>query len=185
MKALKYITVICVILLMGLFACNDDFLQEEPRSFLSPELAYKTDEGLASGAVGLYDELGYPYYNSTTMRRTWALTNGATDYTQMGLQRDLIPLNELNSEYTPAAQSAEQALSLLWPHYYRIANNATTVIEYSAEHEWNNEELRKQTEGEAYFFRGHAHFHLTMLWGDVPMIKEVIKGVKLDFINSP
>ena len=185
MKATKYRTFICLTLLIGLFACSDDFLKEEPKSFLSPEVAYKTDEGLASGTVGLYDELGFMYYSSTTMRRTWALTNGATDFTQMGLQRSYISINELNSEYTPASEDAEDCLGRLWPHYYRMANNATTVIEYSAEHEWKDDELRKQTEGEAYFFRGHAHFHLTMLWGDVPMIKEVVKGVKLDFTNSP
>ena len=183
MKSLKTISILSVSFILLLIACNDNYLNEEPRSFLSPEVAYKTDAGLASGAVGLYDELGYPYFGSTNFRSYWALINGATDYTQMGLQRAYIPENTLNTEYTPT--TAETPLRNTWPYFYRLANNATTVIEYSAEHEWQNDDLRKQTEGEAYFFRGFAHFHLTMLWGNVPMIKEVSSGVKLDFTNSP
>jgi len=164
------------------FSCNDSVLDEEPRSFLSPEVTYNTDGGLASGAVGLYDELGYPYFNSSTWRRTWSLTNGATDFNQMGLQKAEIPVNELNTEYGPATSLTQ--LNQLWPYYYRMANNATTVIEFSKVHEWQNEALHKQTEGEAHFFRGYAHFFLTMLWGDVPVIREIVSGVKLDFTNS-
>lgn len=185
MKSIKYITTISLSVLIVLFACEDDFLEENPRSFLSPDITYSSDDGLASGAVGLYDELSFPYYWSSSMRRCWVITNGATDFTEMGLQERNQSLNTLSSEYTPAAPHAERCLRRIWPHYYRIANNATTVIEYSAEHDWQNEAMRDQTEGEAHFFRGYAHFHLTMLWGDVPMIKEQIEGVKLDFTNSP
>ena len=180
-KKLKYITLLFS--LLAVIACNDDYLNEEPRSFLSPEVTYATDGGLASGAVGLYDEIGYLFYGGTNWEDIWAITNGATDFNQMGLQKTVIPINSLNTEYGPA--TSESSLIKLWAHYYRLANNATTIIEFSANHDWQDDDLRKQTEGEAYYFRGHAHFFLTMLWGDVPVVREITSGVKLDFANSP
>jgi hypothetical protein len=133
--------------------------------------------------VGLYDEIGYLFYGGSNWESIWSITNGATDFNQMGLQKTEQPLNLLNTEYGPA--TTENSLIKLWSHYYREANNATTIIEFSKKHDWQNDELRKQTEGEAHFFRGYAHFYLTMLWGDVPMIKEIVNGIKLDFTNSP
>lgn len=180
----SYTLIFFTFFLFLIISCNEEnLLKEQPRSFLSPDVTYNTDDGLASGAVGLYDELGYPFYESTTMRFTWAITNGATDFNRMGLQKDQIPINTLNSEYGPS--TAEEPLSRLWSYYYRLANNATTILEFSAEHTWQNENLQKQTEGEAHFFRGYAHFFATLLWGDVPVIRESVKGVKLDFTNSP
>jgi hypothetical protein len=170
-------------ILITFTACNDNYLDEKPRSFLSPEVTYDTDAGLASGAVGLYDEIGYLFYGGSNWESIWSITNGATDFNQMGLQKTEQPLNLLNTEYGPA--TTENSLIKLWSHYYREANNATTIIEFSKKHDWQNDELRKQTEGEAHFFRGYAHFYLTMLWGDVPMIKEIVNGIKLDFTNSP
>ncbi len=180
-KLYKLIYVLSVITV--LIACKDNYLNEKPRSFLSPEVTYDTDDGLASGAVGLYDELSYPYWGSSNWEASWVVMNGATDFNMMGTQKTQRPLAELNSEYGPA--TSDNTLINPWSHFYRMVNNATTIIQYSEQHEWQNEELRKTTEGEAYFFRGFGHFFLTMLWGDVPTIREVVSGIKLDFTNEP
>ncbi|CAN0530944.1 unnamed protein product, partial [Scytosiphon promiscuus] len=79
MKSTIYKLIFPLSLLMLFSQCSDDYLTEEPRSFLSPVVTYDTDDGLASGAVGLYDELSYPYFNSSTWRNCWTITNGATD----------------------------------------------------------------------------------------------------------
>lgn len=175
-------TLIGILAFMMLFSCDDKYLDEKPNSFLSPEVTYDTDEGLASGAVGLYDELSYPYWGSSNWEATWVVMNGATDFNMMGVQKTKRPLAELNSEYGPATSDGD--LIRPWSHFYRMVNNATTIIQYSEQHEWQNDDQRKMTEGEAYFFRGYGHFFLTMLWGDVPTIREVVSGVKLDFTNE-
>ncbi|CAN0042976.1 unnamed protein product, partial [Chrysoparadoxa australica] len=76
------------------------------------------------------------------------------------------------------------SLTNLWSHYYRLINNATTILESSEAHEWSSPALKDATEGEAHFFRGWGHIWLTMLWGDVPTIRESVAGVKEDFIKE-
>ena len=166
-------------LLLGLAACQDDYLQEEPQSFLTPNITYNSDAGLAAGSVGLYDEISSIYFNSQLMRDYQSLANAGTDFMRNGIQPSEQEIVALTESYGAATFDAN--LSNLWSHYYRLANNATTVLESSAEHEWTNQSMKAQAEGEAHFFRGWGHLWLTMLWGDVPSIRASVRGIKVDF----
>jgi len=182
MKTTYYYLTILSICLIGLIACEDDFLQEEPRSFLSPEVTYNTDAGLAAGSVGLYDEISSLYFNSQLMRDYQSFANAGTDFMRNGLQPSREEIVALTEGY--GAAISDQNLTRLWSHYYRLTNNATSVLESSTEHEWENTSLQSQTEGEAHFFRGWGHLWLTMLWGDVPATRESVKGVRADFTQE-
>ncbi len=178
---IKYIfTTLAVILLA---ACNDDFLEEQPKAFLSPNVTYNTDAGLAAGTVGLYDEISSVYFNSALMRDYMSLANGGTDFMQNGRQPSHEDIVALTASYGPL--TTDGSLTNLWSHYYRLINNATTILESSAVHEWSSPTLKDATEGEAHFFRGWGHIWLTMLWGDVPTIRESVAGVKEDFTKEP
>lgn len=183
MKKIIYKIFALLFITIGFVACNDDFLQEEPKSFLSPTTTYNTDAGLAAGGVGLYDEISSVYFNSQLMRNYMSLANGGTDFMQNGRQPSHEDIVALTDSYGPT--TSDGSLSDLWSHYYRLVNNSMTILEASDAHVWDNEPLKRQTEGEAHFFRGWGHLWLTMLWGDIPMIKESIKGVKEDFVKSP
>jgi len=183
MKTIKYKLLTTWILIVGLVACNDDFLEEEPKSFLSPNVTYNTDAGLAAGSVGLYDEVSSLYFNSALMRDYQSLANAGTDYMRNGLQPSREDIVALTDSYGPVTSDGN--LSALWSHYYRFANNAMAVLEASAEHEWSSESMKATAEGEAYFFRAWGHLWLTMLWGDIPPIREVVRGVKDDFVQEP
>ena len=177
----RYLTILFGSLIV-LIACKDDFLLEEPRSFLSPGVTYTSDAGLAAGTVGLYDEISSLYFNSDLMRDYQSLANAGTDFMQNGLQPSREEVVSLNEGY--GAAISDENLSALWSHYYRLTNNATSVLEGSAEHTWESVSLQEQTEGEAHFFRGWGHLWLTMLWGDVPATRESVKGVKADFTQE-
>ena len=170
-------------LLLGLVACEDDYLREEPQSFLSPTTTYTTDAGLAAGGVGLYDEISSLYFNSGLMRDYQSLANAGTDFMRNGLQPSREDIVALTESY--GAATSDENLSALWAHYYRLTNNATSVLEASAEHEWTNPSLQAQAEGEAHFFRGWGHLWLTMLWGDIPPTRESVEGIKVDFMQEP
>ena len=45
--------------------------------------------------------------------------------------------------------------------------------------------MKGRTEGEAHFFRGWGHLWLTMLWGNIPPVRESIRGIKEDFVQEP
>ena len=183
MKTIKYKLLISWMLMLGLVACNDDFLEEEPKSFLSPNVTYNTDAGLAAGSVGMYDEISSLYFNSGLMRDYQSLANGATDFMQNGKEPSHEDIVALTESYGPT--TSDESLTGLWSHYYRLANDATAILEASAEHEWDSESMKAIAEGEAYFFRGWGHLWLTMLWGDVPPIRESVRGVKDDFVQEP
>ncbi|HEA30691.1 MAG TPA: RagB/SusD family nutrient uptake outer membrane protein [Leeuwenhoekiella sp.] len=183
----KTINIIFALSFMSLFfvACNDDLLEEEPKSFLSPGTTYNTDAGLAAGGVGLFDEISSVYFNYALMRDYMALANGGTDFMRNGIEPEPSAGEAvaLTNSYSPSF--SDNVLTDLWSHYYRLANNATTILESSTAHEWENQSLQETTEGEAYFFRGWAHLWLTMLWGDVPSVRESVNGVKTDFVQEP
>lgn len=160
-------------------SCGKDFLEEEPRSFLNPETTYTSDAGLAAGSVGLYDEMSMPFFDSGLMRDYMALLNAGTDFMRTGIQRSREEIVELNDEYTAAGNNGN--LLELWSHYYRLANNATQILESSNIHSWQNEALQKQTEAEALFFRAWAHLWLTLHWGNVPLIREATKTARVDY----
>lgn len=171
------LTILC------LAACSNDLLEEAPKSFLSPTTTYNTDAGLAAGSAGLFDEISSVYFNSGLMRDYMSLANGGTDYMRDGIQPSHEDIVALTDSYGPS--TTDGSLSNLWSHYYRLANNTTTILESSTAHIWDSRPLKENTEGEAHFFRGWAHLWLTMLWGDVAPIRESVKGVKVDFVKEP
>ena len=183
MKKTRNSIFILSISVLGFVACSDDLLDEEPKSFLSPTTTYSTDAGLAAGGVGLFDEISSVYFNSGLMRSYMSLANGATDFMRNGIQPSHEDIVALTDSYGPTTSDGD--LSNLWAHYYRLANNATTILESSMAHEWENQSLKETAEGEAHFFRGWSHLWLTMLWGDVPAVRESVNGVKVDFTKEP
>lgn len=168
------------ILVCAMSACSD-FLIEEPRTFLSPSVAYTTDEGFNSGAVGLYDALSVPYFGSNNFGRIVGLWQAGTDIHQSSNEDGygIKPIDEL------AITAESIQISTMWDHYYRIVTNAQTLLTYAEEHDWGDERLGRQVEGEAYFFWAWGHFYLTQFWGDIPVVDRLQREIKLDWERTP
>lgn len=169
----KYLPFIIVVV----FSSCAEFLVEEPRTFLSPSVAYTTDEGFDAGAVGLYDLVSTPYFGYTNFGRIMGLWQAGTDIHQSSNEDGygIRPIDEL----TITSQSNQ--LKTMWDHYYRILHNAQTLIAYMENYDWTNQSLKNQVEGEAYFFRAWGHFYLTQFWGDIPKIDRLNTEIKLDW----
>lgn len=166
-----------ILLIAFLTACNDEFLNEKPSTFLAPENSYATDDGLVAGAIGLYDIFVAPYTSNGNFEDCYILLHQATDIVRAGFYPFPASFAEHNSDYTPLSSFTVR----LWRFYYRLANNAAVVIDRSKVHEWKNIEAKKQAEGEAQFFRAYAHFYLSQLWGPIPLISNETSGAKLDY----
>ncbi len=171
-----FLPVLVVTLLLQ--ACHDEFLEENPRTFLSPATSYKTDAGLAAGAVGLYDEMTFAY--SIRLRHIYGINHWGVDES-MGAHSYYKAYDhyndELNSEFGP--------LETAWDHYYRLVNNAVMVHDRGRLHSWDNQEFGNRVLAEALFFKAYANFMLVNTWGPVPLITEEIKEVRLDFKRDP
>jgi len=159
-----------------LYSC-DDMLEETPYTFLSSETTYDTDMGLSAGAVGLYDEFSYAY--SSQLRDIYGLVHYGTDLSIAGTNAE--SKGKTLAKYDGDYNSELTAFEKTWNHYYRLANKAVTIIDRGNMHVWDDSDIEGSTMGEAYFFRAYAHFMLTSLWGEIPLIKNEIQSLTLDF----
>ncbi|HEU0227320.1 MAG TPA: RagB/SusD family nutrient uptake outer membrane protein [Arachidicoccus soli] len=178
---MKKIYSVLLIVIFTSQACKKDFLKENPSSFLSPENVYKSDAGLAAGAVGLYSAFAQRYYDDGYLWNVEPIMDMSTDLMQAGTGINVSRAFALSG---PDYTTSEGKVSVTWRYFYQIANSATSVIENANSHDWTDLELKKQVLGEAYFFRAYSYFYLSLFWGDVPIIDKQINGVKLDFQRS-
>ena len=165
---------------MLLSSC-ESFLTEKPRTFLSPNVAYTTEDGLDKATVGLYDLLAYPFWGNSNFGAVAGIWYAGTDICEASSEGAYGIKVLSNLQYT--SQTAE--IKRMWDWYYKILTNAQMIIQHSEEMNWKDENLGRRVKGEAYFFRGFAHLYLTQFFGDVPMIDRVYSEVKLDWERTP
>ena len=132
-------------------ACHDEFLEEFPRIFLSPAVSFKTDPGLAAGAVGLYDEMSFAY--AIRLRHIYGMNHWGVDES-MGAHSYYKAYDEYNDELNSLFGPIETA----WDHYYRLVNNAAMVHDRAKLHAWQKPDLGKRVMAEALFFKAYANF---------------------------
>ncbi len=193
MKYIKIfaIRVICITVLgASLFSsCNDDFLQEVPRSFLSPENTYTDMAGFESGVNELYRmsrNIG------TVTEDLPGMLPGEKDksmVTLYGIGTDLgWYWNQVDyfGDYT-LVNSFNITPKNYWIIFYTLIRDAN-VVNTRADAEtmdWDSDEDKFLIQAQARFFRALAYRYLVHLYGDVPIIEEEITAPKLDFVRSP
>ena len=171
-----------IIILCGILMSScSDFLQEEPHTFLSPEVAYTTEDGLDKATVGLYDLLAYPFWGNSNFGAIGGIWYAGSDICEASDQGAYGVQAINNLQFT--SQSAE--IKRMWDWYYKILTNAQMIITYSEQMDWTDTALGERVKGEGYFFRGFAHLYLTQFFGDIPVIDRVYSEVKLDWERTP
>lgn len=163
----KYI--LGLVLLLGVSACNKDFLERPPEDGYSDDNFYYTDEQVVSRITPLYFKPWWNMYNTPF----WVMTEIAAG-------------NMFNYSHTSFVQfsvtSSNNILTGTWGSLYTVAAQSNEFI--------NNldarvgpdvsEETKNAVKGEAYFMRAVAYFYLVRFWGDVPIIEN-----PYDYIYNP
>ena len=180
---------IIALTLTSLSSCNDDYLQEIPQGFLSPENTFTDKEGFESGINDLYRvsrNIGVTSENLSGMVSTerdksmTALYGAGTDlcwyWNKVDFFSDYTNINSFNA--TPQNY---------WIIFYTMIKGANVIITRSEAEEmiWDNESDKLLIQAQARFFRGLAYRYLVHLFGDVPIIEEEITSPKLDFTRNP
>jgi len=173
-----------LILLISVSACNKDFLEEKPLDFLSPTNAYSSVNGIEQGIIGIYSDV----------RKQWYRNGGAQAYGLFGLGTDVGYDGEtpggqrfLNN-YLTSVTPQYSVIQSWWLYVFAEIQQANTLIdgvEKLDESLWVNAEQKNGYLAEARFFRGWAYRLAVTLWGDVPLITEVIQSAKTDFVRTP
>lgn len=175
--------IILPVFLIFSFSCNEDFLDEKPLSFLSPENTFIDEAGLQTALDGAYKGV-FDQWNGDTRELMFnsnmsdASVVSATDKPDafVDLRVYATPTNSRNND-------AGRTLSFYADNYKHI-KKANTVIDYIDIPEWeggtNNAE-RNHLLGSAYFLRAFFYMQLTMDFGNVAFPLNVVSEARRDF----
>lgn len=159
--------------LVGFTAC-DGFLDEEPKSSITLDTYYQTEDDIVGNVNYLYrngapDMMGsmtgaYRGSSLSVMNMVTGYFTNEYEGQEVDCQyaRNLTRQNWTASCCTYLTNSA-------WENCYKVINIANAVLKYIDRVEMNNKE---QYRAEARFFRALNYFYLVKMLGDVPMMTE-------------
>ena len=159
MKLIQIKTIVAAALLtLVLGGCNDNILDEQPRSIYEPGY-FKTEKGVQGGLTSMYNHLrnlyGQAYYYNSLITGTDEATYGASadgNFKDM----DLSGAGSIISTSYPTI--------ILWGTVFPNINTASGVIENAAE-----VGIAESLISEARFFRAFDYFLLVQTYGGVPL----------------
>lgn len=174
-----------LLLLFVFSACNDDeILEEVPLDFLTPSNAYTTPKGIESGLIGLYSDI----------RENWYANSGDQSYGLFGMGTDVGYDGETPggqrflTNYLTSVTPQYGVIESWWLYLYheiQMANILIRDIEKIADKEWESDAQKQSYLAEARFFRAWAYRIAVTLWGDIPLITDVVEEAKVDFVRDP
>jgi len=181
MKIIKGI--ILAIFLILAVSCGEDFLIEEPKSFLSPENTFVDAAGLQTALepclVRVFDQWHRDYAEinfNTGMSDAACL--GATDK-QNSMVNLPVYMNPLNSINNTGSRTRE-----FYEENYLGLKSANTVIDFIDIPDWEGgdaNEDRNHLLGSAYFMRAFFYYQLTLQFGNVAFPLNVVTESRQDF----
>tara|TARA_R110000868_G_scaffold104270_6_gene287085 strand:+ start:3430 stop:5160 length:1731 start_codon:yes stop_codon:yes gene_type:complete len=176
----KFLILIACFLILG---CNEDsFLEEIPKDFLSPEIAYVTVNDFDAAVLNLYAQVRNEFYTSDNQNSFPAISWDGTDmvyaHKNFGTRPDwggslLLPTN------------TSLVYEAMWRPAYRIIYDVNVIIGRSEGPQSQlTAEQKKRVQAEAAFFRGFMYKMLANLYGDVPIVLEEVTSPRRDFVRS-
>ena len=157
---MKALTLAAALALLAL-GCDDGFLDRNPPASLVEENFYQTSNDAVSAVNAVYAPLQLAaFYN----RDYPVLVEPLSDDVELTNTQGTI----FN---TFAFSTAESQLSEVWEAAYEGVFRANLALQQLPEIEMD-EELKARLLGEARFLRALYYWHITTLWGDVPLITQ-------------
>lgn len=177
MKTIKY--GICLLISALTLGGCDDFLDEKPLDFYTPENSMVTTEHFQSSLNYLYNrvrrqvteinpDVRYAFYYATDF------AHNSTDYYKPA------KLNDYANTMVPTSTIP----TTLWNESYDIISNANVVLNRVGLTDQVNEENKAVITGEAKFFRAYAYRMLADIFGGVPLILEEITVPRRDYVRA-
>ncbi|MFT4567666.1 MAG: hypothetical protein ACI9FN_002633 [Saprospiraceae bacterium] len=157
-----FILFIGVIGLTVVYTSCSDILTEEPRSFLTPGSFPATEKDAIAATNAAYSRL-----YSSIISFYYAFTPSDVAFQGRHNTRPVsyfVNLTALNGDAT-----------VMWRENYEGVARANTVIDLVPDTQMN-EELKTRLIAEAKFLRAFYYFELVRIYGDVPLIVNVLSG---------
>ncbi|CAM3359241.1 RagB/SusD family nutrient uptake outer membrane protein [Zobellia roscoffensis] len=156
---------ISVLVLFGLFSCEDDFLNKVPLDGPSAASFYSNEEELKLGLYGCYEGLNF----EAKSRRPWPIILDVT--TDISWNRSNHQMQHIGNG---SHGSDNGSILIFWKEFYKTIARCNFLLENleSLEKEISVE-VYEQTKAEAQFVRALSYHYLIELFGDVPLITSV------------
>lgn len=168
----KYNIVILIILLSATYACKD-FLDENPKTFLSPSNFYKTEKDLQMGLNVVYTS-GQDRYSNM-----WAAPNWFSWGTDCGELTSANPWPQhnqpsyLKTNFNPSSDMPWW----FWDYVYRHVKDANSLLE--ALPKVNMDATKKtQIEAQVRAWRAHLYFDGVRIFNGIPLILKTTSDPK-------
>jgi starch-binding outer membrane protein, SusD/RagB family len=183
----KKCSLLAGVLLLMFSSCSEDVLEETPLDFLAPDNSYKTLPGIQQGIAGLHASVRFSWYylfggNEADVRAV--MVGLGTDQAFNG--EDPNSTRFLCNYLTLTSQNSY--FPYLWTWNYEHIQKANVLIEginASDAALWKSDAQKNAYLAEAMFFRANAYRILVSFYGDVPLVTEVVKSAKTDFVRAP
>lgn len=153
----RYISILSIVALLGLFTGCDKYLDLEPSQSISENIALTSDKNVKNVLVGAYSQFDNPAIYGGNILRNAELLGGDGEIQWVGTYID--PRQIFNK--TMLAANSESYVQ--WRDSYdviNIANNILSALEVV------NEADRDRIEGEALFLRGLMYFDLVRFFAE-------------------
>lgn len=172
MRINKYILFAIIGITFG--SCSEDFLNPLPDSAVVVQTFFSSDEEVLAGIYGIYDAMQGVNENTVTndmnanrgVQLEYLLTEHRSDNTRSAtLEGSRADFHRYLTD-PDNSQSEDYYQSM-----YDIINRANNVLNYI---DVALESNRSKYTAEAKFCRAYAYFNLVRLYGDVPLVTEVV-----------
>ena len=172
-----------------LVSCGDSFLGQDPLSFYEPSTTYSNEAGLKS-ALGMCDmELKTIIMdgngNVLPMASNYIMSDiGLYAKTDMGggfqdnFDAKLTPTSGMNGG------GDANAMQRFWDEGYTGVKYANTVLSYVDKAQGLDDNTRNIYKGRAYFHRALRYYYLTLQFGDIPLVTNIITKPKQDYKST-
>lgn len=156
--------IILGIIVLSIFSCSEQFLDEEPISSFSAQGFYKTSSDARAGVYGIYDAL------QSTFRINFSFWGeGRADAVDTNHSGDPLVLKQNTLSKTISSSN--------WNNIYKTISRANYAIKYVPQVFESENDFSLQLIGQARALRAISYFYAVRVWGDVPLIKEPYESI--------
>ncbi len=183
----RIITTFVIASLIMISSCGEDVLEEIPLDFLAPEVAYNSIPGIQQGITGLHYSIRQDWYSDAANQDAMAIMLGSVG-TDVAFHGENPGGNRKLVNYEAEMTSQNGQFTFFWNSTYSLIQKANALIygiEISDPTIWaGNPDKRNEYLAEAMFFRAYGHYFLTSLYGNIPLVMDVINYAKVDFSRA-
>lgn len=170
-------------------ACSDSFLKQDPLSFYEPTTTYSSEEGLKAALV-MCDKQFKTYvldgnWNNVGLSTNYYLTDvGMYAKTDMGGGFQ----DNFDAKLTPTSGMSGGGdgnyMQRFWNEGFNAVKYANSVLSYVDKVEGLDPAIRDAYKGRAYFHRAYAYYNLTLQFGDIPLITQLMTVPKQNYSST-